>query len=312
MEYIRKQRWANYLNFKCKEYLRNDFSHECAYCRLQEQEVGVVALEFFEIDHFRPQSLNLADTHEYYNLYYCCQKCNREKSDIWNENLLDPCADDIFSGNHPAITGGTKEYQYKYIANNDKGKFYIDTFKLNSRRQISFRKEREEHQNKIHTINTLIDQILSKVEHNRESYDLDLISLLEELRCLKQRELNKLPKDEIFEKVEKYLNDRNIENSLIFEEYNMDIKIKINQDMYRCELLVDNSTEEKTEYRKNISMEKLITWFKNLTSNFGILLYYPQINRMFFYPVSKKIKLSEISTQKRLKQIKINTNHLII
>lgn len=59
MEYIRKQRWANYLSPKCKEYLRNDFSHECAYCKLQEQEVGIVGLDFFEIDHFKPQSLNL-------------------------------------------------------------------------------------------------------------------------------------------------------------------------------------------------------------------------------------------------------------
>ena len=49
MEYIRKQRWANYLSPKCKEYLRNDFSHECAYCKLQEQEVGIVGLDFFEI-----------------------------------------------------------------------------------------------------------------------------------------------------------------------------------------------------------------------------------------------------------------------
>ena len=47
MEYVRKQRWANYSSPKCKEYLRNDFSHECAYCKLQEQEVGVVGLDFF-------------------------------------------------------------------------------------------------------------------------------------------------------------------------------------------------------------------------------------------------------------------------
>lgn len=65
MEYIRKQRWANYSSPKCKEYLRNDFSHECAYCKLQEQEVGIVGLDFFEIDHFKPQSLNLPDTHQY-------------------------------------------------------------------------------------------------------------------------------------------------------------------------------------------------------------------------------------------------------
>ena len=69
MEYIRKKRWANYSSPKCKEYLRNDFSHECAYCKLQEQEVGIVGLDFFEIDHFKPQSLNLPDKHKYYNLY---------------------------------------------------------------------------------------------------------------------------------------------------------------------------------------------------------------------------------------------------
>lgn len=33
MEYQRKFRWANYKTPKCKEYLRNDFSHECVYCR---------------------------------------------------------------------------------------------------------------------------------------------------------------------------------------------------------------------------------------------------------------------------------------
>lgn len=105
MEYIRKQRWANYLSPKCKEYLRNDFSHECAYCKLQELEVGIVGLDFFEIDHFKPQSLNLPDTHKYHNLYYSCEKCNNEKSDIWDTKLLDPCTDDIFSGINPAIIG---------------------------------------------------------------------------------------------------------------------------------------------------------------------------------------------------------------
>lgn len=172
MEYIRKQRWANYLSPKCKEYLRNDFSHECAYCKLQEQEVGIVGLDFFEIDHFKPQSLNLPDTHKYHNLYYSCEKCNNEKSDIWDTKLLDPCTDDIFSGINPAIIGGKKENHYKYIAKNDRGTFYINTFKLNSRTQIRFRKARENHENSLHTINTLIDEILLKFQHNAELHDL--------------------------------------------------------------------------------------------------------------------------------------------
>lgn len=192
----------------------------------------------------------------------------------------------IFSGINPAIIGGKKENHYKYIAKNDRGTFYINTFKLNSRTQIRFRKARENHENSLHTINTLIDEILLKFQYNAELHDLkDLIYQLDNLRHLKQQELGKLPKDEMFEKAEEYLNDKGIENSLVFEEYNMDFKMKFNGSTYYCELLVDNSLEEKTEYRKNISVEKLTTWFEKLNSNFGILFYYPRINRMYFYPV---------------------------
>lgn len=312
MEYIRKKRWANYSNPKCKEYLRNDFSHECAYCKLQEQEVGIVGLDFFEIDHFKPQSLNLPDMHKYHNLYYSCEKCNNEKSNIWNEKLLDPCADDIFSGNTPAIVGGKKENGYKYIAQNDEGLFYINTFKLNSRTQIRFRKARDNHENNLHQINTLIDEILSKFQCHKDLQNLKgLIFQLDNLRQLKQKELEKLPKDEMFEKAEKHLNDKCIENSLVFEEYNMDIKMKLNGITYYCELLVDKSTEVKTEYRKNISVEKLVTWLEKLNYNFGVLFYYPRINRMYFYPISNNMTLSEIKDSKKVIQIKFDTQCLL-
>lgn len=118
-------------------------------------------------------------------------------------------------------------------------------------------------------------------------------------------------KDEMFEKAEEYLNDKGIENSLVFEEYNMDFKMKFNGSTYYCELLVDNSLEEKTEYRKNISVEKLTTWFEKLNSNFGILFYYPRINRMYFYPVSNNMTLPEITDGKKIRQIKINDKCLL-
>lgn len=123
--------------------------------------------------------------------------------------------------------------------------------------------------------------------------------------------IEKLPKDEMFEKAEEYLNDKGIENSLVFEEYNMDFKMKFNGSTYYCELLVDNSLEEKTEYRKNISVEKLTTWFEKLNSNFGILFYYPRINRMYFYPVSNNMTLPEITDGKKIRQIKINDKCLL-
>lgn len=109
----------------------------------------------------------------------------------------------------------------------------------------------------------------------------------------------------------KGINDKRIENSLVFEEYNMDFKMKFNGSTYYCELLVDNSLEEKTEYRKNISVEKLTTWFEKLNSNFGILFYYPRINRMYFYPVSNNMTLPEITDGKKIRQIKINDKCLL-
>ena len=233
------------------------------------------------------------------------------KAIVNEEEWLD-CTDDIFSGINPAIIGGKKENHYKYIAKNDRGTFYINTFKLNSRTQIRFRKARENHENSLHTINTLIDEILLKFQYNAELHDLkDLIYQLDNLRHLKQQELGKLPKDEMFEKAEEYLNDKGIENSLVFEEYNMDFKMKFNGSTYYCELLVDNSLEEKTEYRKNISVEKLTTWFEKLNSNFGILFYYPRINRMYFYPVSNNMTLPEITDGKKIRQIKINDKCLL-
>ena len=75
--------------------------------------------------------------------------------------------------------------------------------------------------------------------------------------------------------------------------------------------MVDNSLEEKTEYRKNISVEKLTTWFEKLNSNFGILFYYPRKNRMYFYPVSNNMTLPEITDGKKIRQIKINDKCLL-
>jgi hypothetical protein len=56
-----------------------------------------------------------------------------------------------------------------------------------------------------------------------------LIKQLDQLRLSKTEELSNLSKDEKFESVEDYLTLRDIKNSVVFEEYNMDIKIKIEE-----------------------------------------------------------------------------------
>lgn len=298
MEYQRKFRWANYKTPKCKVYLRNDFSHECAYCKLQEKEVGFIDQSYFEIDHFRPQSDDdpAFNPHLYRNLYYTCKKCNGEKSDVWSEMLLDPCKEDVFSGTCPAITGGyDANALYKYVAQNDKGSYYIDTFKLNSRYHIRIRKRRINKQNNIRQIDILIDEILHKLDSRKKFVCLEqLIKQLDQLRLNKKKELSKLSRDKDFESVEKYLTLRNIKNSVVLEEYNMDIKIKKEEISYYCELIVDDAANNNELKLKFLDTEKLKVWFENLTYQFGILYYYSKLDELYFYPISKLIKKSDI------------------
>lgn len=315
MEYQRKYRWANYQTPKCKEYLRNDFSHECAYCRLQEKEVGLVDANYFEIDHFRPQSDGdrAFNPHSYSNLYYACEKCNSEKSDTWSEILLDPCKEDIFSGECPPITGGyNANTLYKYIEQNDRGGYYIDTFKLNSRHHIRIRKRRINRQNNIHQIDTLIDEILHKFKSKNNLENLEqLIEQLDNLRLSKKEELSNLSKDEQFESVENYLTSRNVKNDAVFEEYNMDIKIKIDEVSYYCELVVDNSDTDNEVKQKFLDTEKLTIWFEKLIYQFGILYYYPKLDKLYFYPISNLITKSNLSEFRSKKQIKLTEKDLI-
>ncbi len=312
MEYVRKHRWTNYYDYKCKEYLRNDFSHECAYCRFQEQEAGLVGLDFFEKDHFIPQSSNVPNVHNYENLYYACRRCNGAKSDINVDKLLDPCADNIFSGDNPAIIGGKKEDDFIFVPCNDRGSYYIDAFQLNSRRQIQIRESREKHQNNIKIINNLIDEILLKFRERPDLSEISaLIGRLDTLRKTKELEISTLQKSSFIQGIETYLHEKNIDHSLVFEEYNMDIKVTIEGHIYYCELVLDSSGTSKEEYRKNIPTDKLNTWFNNLLGNFGILFYYQNLDRVYFYPISKLIKATDINIKNKTMQIKIDATNLL-
>lgn len=315
MKYQRKIRWANYGTLKCKQYLRNDFSHECAYCKLQEKEVGLIDSDYFEIDHFRPQSDDdtTFNAHVYSNLYYSCEKCNGEKSDTWSELLLDPCRNDIFSGECPPITGGYNPTQlYKYKGENDNGNFYISTFKLNSRHQVRIRKRRINMGNNIRIIDELMDEILHKFSSKKNLENSEgIIKQLDALRITKKNELAQLSNDANFELVEQYLSKLGIKSSIVFEEYNMDIKIKIGNDSYYCELLVDVSKDGKDEKTKRLDIEKLKVWYDKLTFKFGVLFYYPNLDKLYFYPVSSIFAKEDLEGHKSMKQIKLTDDFLI-
>ncbi len=86
-----KETYADYKSFK--PYIVKDFNNRCGYCDSHDKFFG--GLKNFQIDHFKPHSIPafLPLKHEYENLIYSCQSCNRAKSNKWKdtEGFLDPC-----------------------------------------------------------------------------------------------------------------------------------------------------------------------------------------------------------------------------
>ena len=107
-----------YHHLKCKMYLRNDFRFECAYCRMREQDTGILCEKYFEKDHFIARnSKSDIDLDSYDNMVYACSKCNGTKADKDTELLLNPCKDDIYLGSTPHVKNLGKNGQYQLVGN---------------------------------------------------------------------------------------------------------------------------------------------------------------------------------------------------
>lgn len=72
--------WADYSRYK--RTLQSEFNGRCVYCRDLD---AVRGYDSFGVDHYKPKTRFPALRAEYSNLYYCCNTCNRWKSDHWEE-----------------------------------------------------------------------------------------------------------------------------------------------------------------------------------------------------------------------------------
>lgn len=80
-QHQRTQTPAPYPNYRqYKPALRVEFHDRCVYCRAPAPIKGV---DQFGADHYRPQRLFPELAAEYFNLYYCCNTCNRWKGSYW-------------------------------------------------------------------------------------------------------------------------------------------------------------------------------------------------------------------------------------
>lgn len=59
-----------------RDNLRFDFYYSCAYCTITEYEASGIR---FTIDHYVPQGVVAIDVHDYDNLMYACDECNKRK-----------------------------------------------------------------------------------------------------------------------------------------------------------------------------------------------------------------------------------------
>lgn len=170
-QFIRKTRKIDYHNTKCKKYLRFDFGYRCAYCGQHEFE-NIGSYNFFQIDHFRPKKkfAHLPNIDDYNNLFYACSICNGRsgKSDNWDENLLNPCVDEIF-GDQYHIKATPDLKTFKLISNSNEGQIFINTIKLDNKKHREIRCARHERNTSLNTEKALLEEMIRDLDATVES-----------------------------------------------------------------------------------------------------------------------------------------------
>lgn len=296
MDYRRKKRWVRYNHIKCKMYLRNDFHFKCAYCRMREQDTGVLGEDYFEKDHFIARASETGgDLDSYENMVYACAKCNGTKSDISIDLLLNPCKDDIYSGVHPHVTNLGKSGQYQLRGNTTEGWQYINTLQLNSRFYREMREKQEQAGIDDDELEGLIDEI-----SNRSDVPKDLLRKLRTLVCNNYSIKRNNQQDSDFrcghskagqavQEVLDILDNLSVPYELLFEENDVDIKIQYNNEDYLCEIVLNDSAEIPV---RNIRMKKgqRESWLAE-NENHGVMYYYIKTGRLEFYGVNEENEL---------------------
>lgn len=296
MDYQRKKRWVRYNHIKCKMYLRNDFHYECAYCRMREQDTGVLGEAYFEKDHFIARTSGIdMDLDSYDNMIYACSKCNGTKSNKSSELLLNPCTDNIYLGENPHVKNLGKNGQYQLIGNTVEGKQYIDTLQLNSK----FYREMRERQEQTKVSENELQELVNEIVGRKDMPD-DLMRKLKSL--VYNNFLSQTGNQEdiafrcgnskaglAFQHILKELDVLAISYELQFADKDIDIKIQYKGQEYLCEVVL-NDTAEKPVRCIHVKEEKKENWM-SVNGNHGILYYYMKTGRLELYSVGEENEL---------------------
>lgn len=298
MDYVRKKRWVGYNHIKCKMYLRNDFHFECAYCRMREQDTGAVLEDGFEKDHFiAVASGEDIDLDAYDNMIYACTKCNGKKSDknVWL--LLNPCKDNIYSGENPHVIKLGKNDQYQLANKTPEGKQFIDSLQLNARYYREMREKQEQSDKDDEAIKQVLDEIsdYSSVPEDLLHRLLILMQGSSLSQTNNQKALafrcGRSKAGEAFREVLTLLDELSMSYELLFAEHDLDIRLEYLDKAYLCEIVLNDKAEKPVSYIRP-NKEKIESWTTK-EGNYGILYYYIRTGKLDFYCVDRE-KISSV------------------
>lgn len=291
MDYERKKRWVTYHSIKCKMYLRNDFNHECAYCRLREMDTGILNEEFFEKDHFIPVSAKIEDVDCYNNMIYACSKCNGTKSSKKEEVLLNPCRDDIYSGSDPHVINLGSSGDYEVAGNTPQGWQYITSLQLNSQFYRDMRKEQEQSAQNNKELTEIVESICDNKTIPEELLKRLKVFVNREYLTDKEQQENEAFRcghtkaGMAFQTVLSILTGLNIPYELLYAENDIDIKLNYNERKYLCEIVLNENSMEPIKGIR-IRKEQRKAW-NELENGWGVLYYYLKTGRLEFYRPDK-------------------------
>lgn len=296
MDFERKMRNITYHAPACKMYLRHDFEHTCAYCGIIEETISPtqeIAEDYFEKDHFMPQSNKSPECHEYRNLFYACRKCNNKKDNVLLP--LNPCKDNIYKGDSPHIWGGTAETDFCVDSSTTVGKKYIEDLELNSRYHVSIRQKQYERKN----ANDEATKILNELKENKklDEVSLQAIESIMEPRIESERVKNLCGSSAFavyFADTYEYLISEGYVCDIVLEPNELDLKITIDGEQYYARVLPSCDA-----MHCRIQTYILAEW-KKLDCMCGVLRYIKSENKIHFY----KIDFDKIDWDKTLYCVK--------
>jgi len=279
MEYERKKRNVTYTSNACKMYLRHDFKHKCAYCGSIEEvlsHIPEVADKLFEKDHFMPQSQKCPETNNYPNLFYACSTCNRKKSDILVS--LNPCQDDIFSGDKPHITGGTVEKDYIVEGTSSEGRKFISELELNSQYHRRLRKQQHRwllaKQKSVELLQDLRNkEILSEEDLSQIQRAINVCGIDEKFKIICGGSDHALKVIEACQ----FLDDNGYSPCVVLNENEVDITAVIHGKKHCGTIRIESSIKE-LRLKTRILKEQ-----KDSVFPFGIFVYIPDQQSMYYY-----------------------------